>query len=402
VALDDEPRLALSLPGHVPVVPFGRWVHTSAVPWARFGRMREQRGRTIEVESLEEFDERVAAGADHMTGWHLQAVDLRERGPQLRSLDPSGALFLGCALEQADEESLRARGALVFPIVPDLPFDAYRAALYTPEELYDELAESYDRTLDARIYAWSQQPPTVDVSLAQALHDHAVDDALRGVVHDLDLVGVMGGHSLPRGSESYADAARLAHELASLGLTVATGGGPGAMEAANLGAFLADRPSSELEQGLDALAAVPDFTRSITTWARTAFDVRDRWPGGGRSIGIPTWHYGHEPPNVFCTDVAKYFRNAVREDILLRIAAEGIVFLPGAAGTVQEVFQDACENYYADSSSVASMILVGRKHWTEVLPVWPLLEALARDRHLEDSIHLVDHVSEVAPLLASR
>ena len=31
----------------------------------------------------------------------------------------------------------------------------------------------------------------------------------------------------------------------------------------------------------------------------------------------------------------------------------------GIAGTVQEVFQDACENYYADESSVAPMVLVG-------------------------------------------
>jgi len=148
------------------------------------------------------------------------------------------------------------------------------------------------------------------------------------------------------------------------------------------------------------LATVPTFTPSITDWARAAFDVRRRWPDGQRSLGIPTWHYGHEPPNAFASDIAKYFRNAIREDILLHIAAEGIVFLPGAAGTVQEVFQDACENYYADSSSVAPMILVGRRHWTEVLPVWPLLESLARERHMRHLVHLVDDVSEVAPLLA--
>jgi predicted Rossmann-fold nucleotide-binding protein len=362
--------------------------------------VREERGRTIEVESLEEFDDRVAAGATTMTGWHLQAVDLRERGDALRSLDPCGALFLGCQVTPADGESLRARGALVFPIVPNLPFDAYRAALYTAEELYDGLDGSYGGTLDAQVYAWSRQPATVDVSLAQALHDHAVDDALRGTVRGLDLVGVMGGHSLARGDATYRAAAHLAHELTGAGLTVATGGGPGAMEAANLGAHLAGRSRDDLDRALEMLAAVPTFTRSITDWARAAFDVRRRWPDGRRSLGIPTWHYGHEPPNAFASDIAKYFRNAIREDILLHIAAEGIVFLPGAAGTVQEVFQDACENYYADSSSVAPMILVDRRHWTEVLPVWPLLESLARDRHMEHLVHLVDDVTEVPPLLA--
>ena len=77
------------------------------------------------------------------------------------------------------------------------------------------------------------------------------------------------------------------------------------------------------------------------------------------TLGIPTWHYGHEPPNVFASAIAKYFRNAMREAMLLEVCDAGIVFLPGAAGTVQEVFQDACENYYADPASVAPMVLVG-------------------------------------------
>jgi predicted Rossmann-fold nucleotide-binding protein len=362
--------------------------------------VREQRGRTVEVETLAELDERVAAGATSMEGWHLQALDLRERGPVLRSLDPAGALFLGCALLPPDDESLRARGALVFPVVPDVPFDAYRATLYTPAELYAGLATGYDATTDARIYAWSHQEAAVDVSLAQALHDHAVDDALRGFLPDHDLVGVMGGHAVRRGAPAYLAAARLAHGLARSGLTVATGGGPGAMEAANLGAALAGRPVAVVDEAVSLLAAVPSFSPSVESWARTAFDVLRRWPGSVTSLGIPTWHYGHEPPNAFATHVAKYFKNAIREDILLRLCTAGIVFLPGAAGTVQEVFQDACENYYADASSVAPMVLVGRRHWTETLPVWPLLQGLARERAMEPLVHLVDDVDDVLPALS--
>ena len=59
--------------------------------------------------------------------------------------------------------------------------------------------------------------------------------------------------------------------------------------------------------------------------------------------------------------VAKYFRNAIREDVLLEVCRGGIVFLPGAAGTVQEVFQAACTNYYADEADVAPMLFVGRR-----------------------------------------
>ena len=68
----------------------------------------------------------------------------------------------------------------------------------------------------------------------------------------------------------------------------------------------------------------------------------DRFPDGGDSLGIPTWFYGHEPPNVLATAIAKYVRNAVRESVLLEVCHAGIVFLPGMAGTVQVVFQDGC------------------------------------------------------------
>lgn len=365
--------------------------------------MRNQSGRTVEIESLEEFDARVAAGATSMDGWHFQAVDLRDRGAVLRRLDPRGALLLGCDLAPADEESLRARGGLVFPVVPDVPFDAYRGGLYTPRELYAGIDDCYAQTFDARVYAWSQQEPTVGVTLAQAIHDHAVDDALRDLVGGgLDVVGVMGGHDLPRGGAEYAAAARLAQQLTASGLTVATGGGPGAMEAANLGAYLSRRSVATLDEALGMLAAVPRFTPSVDGWARAAFEVLDKWPDGSGSLGIPTWHYGHEPPNAFATAIAKYFKNAIREDILLHVAAAGIVFLPGAAGTVQEIFQDACENYYADPSSVAPMVLVGRAYWTEQVPVWPLLETLARGRDMEGLVHLVDAVDEVPPLVGVR
>lgn len=117
------------------------------------------------------------------------------------------------------------------------------------------------------------------------------------------------------------------------------------------------------------------------------------------SLGIPTWHYGHEPPNPFPTAIAKFFGNPVREAVLLEICNAGIVFLPGAAGTVQEIFADACENYYAHPSALAPMILVDTHHWTEVLPVWPLLRALAADRAMQDRIHLVDTVEEAAELI---
>ena len=353
--------------------------------------------RTVEIESLAEFDERTA-GATSMAGWRVQGVDLRERSSVLRRLETRGALFLGVAFADGDEDDLRDRGALVFPSLPDLPFDPYRARLYSPAELYDGLQASYGGTADARIYAWSRaRDGDLVRTLATALHDHAVDDALAELVRGRRCVGVMGGHDLDRGSTGYREAALLGHALAGAGLTVTTGGGPGAMEAANLGAHLAGHVVAVVDEALAVLAAVPSFRPSVDAWARAAFAVRERWSSDTVSVGVPTWFYGHEPPNAFPSHVAKYFANAIREDVLLRLSNAGTVFLPGRGGTVQEVFQDACENYYAADGQAAPMVLVGRDFWTTELPAWPLLHTLADGRDMP--VRLVDSPDDVLTAL---
>jgi predicted Rossmann-fold nucleotide-binding protein len=284
----------------------------------------------------------------------------------------------------------------------DVPVDPYRTSLYSAAELYD--APSYADSLDARAYAWARRPPLPHDSLVQALHDHAMDEALTGWLSGRHLVGVMGGHDLRRGEPPYADAARLG-ALLGRSHVVATGGGPGAMEAANLGGRLAHTSPAALTDALERLAAVPSFHPSVDAWMTVALSVAaldpqlDPQEGDSPTLGIPTWFYGHEPPNVFASVIAKYFRNATREAILLQVCDAGIVFLPGAAGTVQEIFQDACENYYAADGSVATMVLVGRTYWSSDFPAWPLLRTMARGRAMESHIHLVDTVDEAAELI---
>ena len=288
------------------------------------------------------------------------------------------------------------------PPLPAAPVHPARADLYSPGELYDSVlaGDRYEDGLDAHAYAWSQRPRTPGESMVRALHDHAMDEALDRFVGHRRMVGVMGGHRVERGSREYAEAAWLGRELGRRH-TVATGGGPGTMEAANLGALCARLDDAALEAHLASLSAVVGYAPDITAWARVGLDVvASVGIEASESLGIPTWHYGHEPSNVFATSIAKYFRNAPREAILLEVCDAGIVFLPGAAGTVQEVFQDACENYYADPASVAPMVLVGRKYWTEHLPVWPLLTSLARERHMADHVHLVDDVADAIAVLA--
>jgi predicted Rossmann-fold nucleotide-binding protein len=360
--------------------------------------VKRTRGRVVHVESLADFDRRLAAGATSMRGWRVRRLDLTERSEALARCSLGGATFLGCEFAPGEAERVEAAGGLVLPDIGDSPVDVYRSRLYTADELYDD--PDYRRSLDARAYAWAQHRPGPEDSLAQALHDHAIDGALDQWIRTRHLVGVMGGHAVQRGQPAYADAARLGHQLGQHHV-VATGGGPGAMEAANLGGSFSSRPRSDLDEAVAALAEVPSFRPSVQAWARAALEVRDRLPEPADSLGIPTWHYGHEPPNVFPTVIAKYFGNPAREAILLEICDGGIVFLPGAGGTVQEVFQDACENYYADESSVAPMVLVGREYWTETVPAWPLLRSLARGRTMEAHVHLVGDVDEAVEMVAA-
>ncbi|TGB08050.1 LOG family protein [Streptomyces sp. MZ04] len=358
-------------------------------------------GGDREIETLAEFDEVAARGS--LAGIRVQAIDLTERTQVLRACDAKGAVFLGCPMEEGAADAVRSAGALVFPPVPGLPFDPYRGLLYTPDELFADLADGgYDATPDARAYAWFQETKAdgdIFSSMLRAIHDDSISDALDELLVGARVVGVMGGHAMARGTGAYEGAARLGRSLARAGFVVATGGGPGAMEAANLGAYASVFRDEMLDEALELLSKAPSFTPSITEWARAAFDVRERWPDGGASVGIPTWFYGHEPPNAFASHLAKYFANATREDGLLARSNAGVVFLPGAAGTVQEVFDAATPNYYESRGEPAPMILVDRTHWTRTLPAWPLLQALARGRSMEPAIALVESADEVPGVL---
>lgn len=367
----------------------------------------------MEIERLDVLRE-VLERNEPLGGLRLQDLDLH--GVEhllLERTDLGDLVVLGGQLSPHLTVHLVRHGAIVFPSDPHAPLDVYRSHLYTADELYAGLTGpgGYPATLDGRAHTWTldrRSGRDAYATMLRAIHDQSITDALDEVLDGLPVVGVMGGHSAQRGSAVYAAAARLGLLLADAGLVVATGGGPGAMEAANLGARSRDRRS--LERDVRLLAAVPSFQPDVGAWARIALRVRDRIAAGParpavRSIGIPTWFYGHEPPNVFGEGIAKYFSNALREDGLLARCTAGIVVLPGEAGTVQEVFQAATRLYYRRTGeggpgAMPPLVLVGRHHWERVVPAWPLACALAGSRPMGDVLHLVDTVDEAAALLA--
>ena len=319
-------------------------------------------------------------------------------------------------------EALGAAGATIIPsfdqIPLELPYEPFRPHLYTAEELFSGFRPdepcSYCETPDARIYShWSRtgrsEPDDILETLARRLHDHSIRDALDEVLDTQDgkrVVGVMGGHSMPRTDPQYETVVRIARSLAERDYLIVTGGGPGAMEAAHLGASLAGRGDELLRQVLSELSGAPTYQDEL--WLSTAWRARKEHgldEGVPRSLGIPTWLYGHEPPTPFATDIAKYFANSVREDGLVTIAHDGLIFAPGSAGTIQEIFQDAAQNHYATTGYASPMIFLDEEYWTRTKPVFPILKELADGKPYREllSIHdtsedVLERLSSVAPL----
>ena len=361
-----------------------------------------------EIHSLAEFDAHIRAH-ESLADVVVQGVDLSDRTNVLLSTPCAGATYLGANLSAEALRAVLDRGAVVFPRIPDLPFDPYRPHLYRQGELLegwtaDDSGSFATEALDSRIYEWASRQrrgahlPVLD-ALARRLHDHAIDDALSDHLdHYRDVVAVMGGHGLRRGEPAYRTITELGRSLAREGWLVATGGGPGAMEAANLGAWLSPHPNGALESALDILTAADDFT-AADAYLTVGQTVLEQFESGGESLAVPTWFYGHEPTNQFATHVAKYFANSIREDGLLAIATRGVVFAPGAAGTIQEVFQDATQNHYGVFGVASPMVFLDRHFWQETLPAEPLLRRLAGERRYAGLIGTADTASEVVEFL---
>ena len=313
-------------------------------------------------------------------------------------------LFMGCTFSKQMRIQID-KSCFIFSHI-DVPYNCFRNHLYTADTLYQGYRlgdpDSYEQSFDNIVYQYylRKGKTTTDIkeTLARTLHDHSISDSLHDMLAEYDekkVVGIMGGHGLLRTDKAYLKIVLISKRLTEQGYLMVSGGGPGAMEATHLGAWMAGRLDAEVYDALRTLMQAPSFTDVL--WLDTAFQVRDKYPQKlYKSLGVPTWLYGHEPATPFATHIAKYFENAIREDGILTIAKGGIIYTPGSAGTMQEIFQDAVQNHYLSFGYASPMVFLGTQYWTEEMPIYPVLKLLSEQGKYRNLIlHIADDEEEI-------
>ncbi|MBW1870617.1 MAG: LOG family protein [Deltaproteobacteria bacterium] len=383
------------------------------------------RQRRNEIENVADLQKQLDSRTD-LGKFVVQGVDLTGVNG-LEQANFRGCILIGCRFKDIDQEQILGKqGASIFPHFDDLPYEPYRKSLYSVAELMKNVSGAgYTGTRDFAIYAHSHRarhhPGGISIreALAQRIHDHAIDDALAEFLEDNEskgVIGIMGGHGTRRSDPVFEKVASLAWKLTRAGYLVITGGGPGVMEAANMGAWFAGHDDrATLASAISELSVAdtfngghaegsPAFLGAVREYIDSAGKVIEKYSAAGRqpavSMAVPTWFYGHEPSNLFSSAVAKYFDNSIREEGLLAIARAGVIYAPGSAGTMQEIFQDLTQNHYATYASRSPMVLFGsQRYQAEYRLIDDFIKAKGMSETYGDMVTLLDDVDQIVDFI---
>jgi hypothetical protein len=169
------------------------------------------------------------------------------------------------------------------------------------------------------------------------------------------------------------------------------------MEAANLGAYLASHADKAiLGRAMAILNAAPTYEPDHGRFISAMTSVRAELPGGATTLGVPTWVYPDEPVNLFCSHIAKYFSNSMREEGLIAIGDHGVVVASETPGTVREVFQAAEQNSYWVSDRRSPIVFLGPGR----SPTFELLSEYARRDGYADLVRAFDDPTAIVEFLA--
>jgi len=359
-------------------------------------------------------------------------LDLTGATSDLQSIKAGGSAFLGCTIDAGLATHLTKDGATVIAGLEGLPapLKCFPTQLYDVATLYKGFDPQKDGswTLTPDCAGWKlfmadeSKPNQLGASatFATRLHDTSIEGAVARFLASFNLpaVAIMGGHDLPRNHPVFKQVVEIARAIRRKGYPIVTGGGPGLMEAGNLGALLAPHPDDALDK---ALAKLPQVDFKSHQWLKTAAEARAElncpWdqpvPVDGTSLAIPTWLYGHEPPNLFSSHIGKMFYNSLREDGLVTVAGGGILFGRGNAGTVQEIFQDMTQNYYRTDLSATPMVFLEPDYWSRLCddpisfppkknpnkPLLPLIRQLAAEKDFLTAILVSSDTNEIVNFL---
>jgi uncharacterized protein (TIGR00730 family) len=189
-----------------------------------------------------------------------------------------------------------------------------------------------------------------------------VDDYLRAQ-RIRSTVVVFGGSRVPPNSRWYEEARALGGRLARAGMhpqghdfVVATGGGPGIMEAANRGAAEAGAPTI------------------------------------GFNIRLPD----DQPPNPYVTPTLAFrFHYFALRKMHFLMRARALVAFPGGYGTLDELFE-ALNLVQTRVIAPMPIVLVGREHWRRVVDFEYLLSEALIDARDSELFTVVDSGADAA------